>query len=189
MTSLQRLNWKSFFFAKPLITTFKLNHLWKIWNAKHAKYFLTLQRVSWLNLSLLSKRTQTNTLTNFIGLQQANYFLKPKTFTMPHYFASRNWKLWILHTEMEECSAQSVSMHCNLCLTPQWKNRNCGAEEKRYCWTSDRRKDLASEQQKKVPIHFRIWRLTPYLHCIPYQDMFLNLQGDYAFSFPMCVLI
>lgn len=94
-----------FFFTKILIRIFRINHLLKIWNAKHAKHFLTLQRVSWLNLSLLSKPTQTNTLANFFGFQWANYFLKSKTFTMPYYLASWNWKLWILHTEMEGCSA------------------------------------------------------------------------------------
>lgn len=51
---------------------------------------------------------------------------------------------------MEGCLALSVWIHCNLCLTPQCKWRNCRAGEKWYCWTSDRRKYLGSEWQDSI---------------------------------------
>lgn len=41
--------------------------------------------------------------------------------------------------------------------------------------------------QQKVPNHFTIWRLTPYLHCIPYQDftckVIMPSHSQCAFSF------
>lgn len=150
-----------------------------------------MQRLSWLNLSLLSKPTQTNTLVNFIGLQQAKYFFKFQNFycSCAYYLGNLNFL-----QSSEFCSlkwSRNRGMFTTICVDSLQSMHNTTMQKEKLqsrrevdCWTSEREKILFLKgrrwfYQQKVPLHYRV--LTRHFHCVPYQDSFLHLQGDYAF--------